>query len=85
MALISRLSSFGASVDPVGSVHLEGSAGTRSSINSGFISASENVVWYAGDLDLTLARRWYVNANLEVDRGTVSNITQEYVWLSWRF
>jgi hypothetical protein len=83
--LISRLTSFGASVDPVGSVHLEGSGGTRSSINTGFTSASENVVWFSGDLDLTLARRWYVNANIEQDRGTVSNITQEYVGLSWRF
>ncbi|MGH7740458.1 MAG: hypothetical protein ACRENS_00385 [Candidatus Eiseniibacteriota bacterium] len=83
--LISRLTSFGASVDPIGYMHLEGSGGTRSSINSGFTSASENVVWYSADLDLTLARRWYVNANLEHDKGTVSDITQEYVGLSWRF
>jgi hypothetical protein len=39
----------------------------------------------SGDLDLTLARRWYLNANIEHDRGTVSNITQEYAGLSWRF
>ena len=83
--LLSRLTSFGASVDPVGSVHVEGSGGTRSSINNGFTSATENVVWMSGDLDLTLARRWYLNANIEHDRGTVSNITQEYVGLSWRF
>lgn len=83
--LLSRLTSFGASVDPVGSVHVEGSGGTRSSINSGVVTATENVLWTSADLDLTLARRWYLNANIEHDRGTVSNITQEYVGLSWRF
>lgn len=85
VTLISRLTSFGASVDPVGSVHLEGSGGTRASINTGVTSASEMVRWYGADLDLTLARRWYVNANIEHDQGSVSNITQEYVGLSWRF
>jgi len=83
--LISRLTSFGSSIDPIGFVHLEGAGGTRSSVNTSFAAASENVVWISGDLDLTLARRWYVNANVEHDRGSVSNITQEYAGLSWRF
>ena len=85
LALISRLTYLGTSIDPIGALHFEGSGGTRASINTSFVGASENVVWVAADLDLTLARRWYVNANLEHDRGTVSDITQEYVGLSWRF
>jgi hypothetical protein len=84
LTLTSSLTSLGLGIDPLSAMHIEGATGRRTSLS--LVSKSGEIVnWTSVDFDLTLARRWYVNGSIERDKGGTSNLTQEYVGLSWRF
>jgi hypothetical protein len=82
--LDSRLTTLGLALDPHPVIHFETSGGLRESRDLTFASL-ESVRWFEGDLDVALARRWYVNGSVEVDRGGAVDFTQTYTGLSWRF
>jgi hypothetical protein len=79
----SRLTTLGLGLDPHPLVHFEASGGLRESRDLTFATL-ESVHWFEGDLDVALARRWYVNGCVEVDRGGAVDFTQTYTGLSWR-
>jgi hypothetical protein len=78
------LSSFGAGLDPTVWLHVEGTAGRRTTKDV-FSTAEERTRWESGELDLMLGRRAYWNGSFEVDHGGSSPTRQAYSGLSWRF
>jgi hypothetical protein len=83
-ASVSRLVTFRLGGAPVPPLHVQFSGGSRATTDQ--VSATrETVRWGSADFDLVFARRWFVSASIERDRGGLENLSQGYATLSWRF
>jgi hypothetical protein len=76
------------SFDPTNAVHVDLNGGVRQEDNPAFVERQKST-WYGVDLDVALARQWYLNLSGLRQRdpanpGT-SQLTQIYSGLTWRF
>jgi hypothetical protein len=78
------LASLSLGVDPLPALHVEGTGGRRNT-DELLAGGQEAVDWMSADVDVALARRWFVNGSVERDRSDVDRLFQEYMALSWRF
>jgi len=74
--------------DPTNAVHVDVNAGIRQEDNPAFVERQKSS-WYGVDLDVALARQWYLNLSGlrqkdPANPGT-SQLTQIYSGLTWRF
>jgi hypothetical protein len=79
------LQSVAAGFMPGDRLHLELNGGARLEHNPFATPASETVTWQGLDLDLTLARAWYVMISATHQRGGLDGYDQAYAGLSLRF
>jgi hypothetical protein len=73
------------SVEPDPRVHLEANGGLRADRDPLADPASVSVTWVGADLDVTLARAWYLMVSATRQRGGVDSYDQIYGGLSFRF
>lgn len=71
--------------DPGTRLHCEVNGGVRSEHDPAADPASSTVTWIGTDVDLTLARAWYVMASATRQRGGVDAYDQLFGGLSFRF
>jgi hypothetical protein len=83
-AVISHLLSLGLGLQPSAHVRVELSGGERLTRNA-LNDLDESARWEQVDMDVTLARRWYLNGSFDRTHGVYEDTRQEYVGLSWRF
>ncbi|MEZ4411687.1 MAG: hypothetical protein R2910_01710 [Gemmatimonadales bacterium] len=74
--------------DPTNAVHVDLNGGVRQEDNPAFVERQKST-WYGVDLDVALARQWYLNLSGlrqkdPANPGT-SQLTQIYSGLTWRF
>jgi hypothetical protein len=74
--------------DPTNAVHVDLNGGVRQEDNPAFVERQKST-WYGVDLDIALARQWYLNLSGlrqkdPANPGT-SQLTQVYSGLTWRF
>jgi len=80
----SDLASLGLGLDPMAWSHVEVTGGLRRTKDP-LAGTQEDTRWESADLDLTLARRAYLNVSLQRDHGGLTPGSQAYFGLSWRF
>lgn len=71
--------------DPAGPVHMEVQVGTRVEDSRLAGPASRRFTWWGGDVDVTLARSWYISLSGTREHGPDGATTQLYTGLTWRF
>jgi len=76
------------SFDPTNAIHVDLNGGVRQEDNPAFVERQKST-WYGVDLDVALARQWYLNLSGlrqkdPANPGT-SQLTQIYSGLTWRF
>lgn len=72
-------------VDPLGALHLDLNGGIRAEDNPLTVPTRREFVWYGADLDLYLARAWFVSLSGQREDGPESTTTQLYASVTWRF
>jgi len=88
-ALDGRLYSGRLGVDPFGPMHLELNGGVRNEdtaptpILPG--TTHRHITWYGADLDLSLARSWFVSLSGTREKDPDGYTTQFYGSMTWRF
>jgi hypothetical protein len=80
----SQLWSFGLGADPLTTLHLEVSGGTRSTTDHVF-GLTDRSQWTSVDGDLALDLRWFLTGSFSREQGDTGVLTQSYLGLSWRF
>lgn len=79
-----RLLSLGLGLDPRPAWHVELGGGTRATDDS-FAGATEHETWTSGALDVSFARRWYLNGSIERNHGDSGTNWLQFAGLSVRF
>jgi hypothetical protein len=72
-------------VDPLGALHLDLNGGVRTEDNPLTTPTHRRFVWYGADVDLYLARAWFVSLSGQREDGPESTTTQFYASATWRF
>jgi hypothetical protein len=80
-----RLYSGRLGVDPFGPLHLEFNGGVRHEDNPVSVPTHRKITWYGLDLDLSLARGWFVALSVTREKDPDGNSTQFYGGMTWRF
>jgi hypothetical protein len=84
-----RLYSGRVGVDPFAPVHLELNGGVRNEDTSPTAmvpgTTHRHITWYGADLDLSLARGWFVSLSGTREKDPDGNTTQFYGGMTWRF
>jgi hypothetical protein len=71
---------------PAGSrVNLDLTVGVRDETNLANPALDDRIVWYGLDVDVGLGRRWYALLSLERSQGTIDEVDQAYLSLTYRF
>jgi hypothetical protein len=73
------------SVEPDTRVHLEANGGVRAEQDPLADPAGFTVTWVGADVDITLARAWYLMISATEQRGGPDGYDQVYGGLSFRF
>jgi len=71
--------------DPAEPLHVELQAGTRIEDSRLAGPANRHFTWWGGDLDVTLARSWYLSISGTREHGPDGTTTQLYTGATWRF
>ncbi|MEO8636203.1 MAG: hypothetical protein ABI587_13090 [Gemmatimonadales bacterium] len=72
-------------VDPWQAVHLDLNGGLRNEHSPLADPSHRNITWFGGDLDVSIARAWYLSLSGQRERSPDLTTTQLYSSLSWRF
>lgn len=71
--------------DPVGPVHLEAQVGTRVEDSRLAGPAGRRFTWWGGDVDITLARSWFISLSGTREHGPDGTTSRLFTGLTWRF
>jgi hypothetical protein len=72
-------------VDPMSALHVDLNGGVRSEDNPVASSSRRTFTWYGADLDVYLARAWFVSLSGHREEGPESTTSQFYGSITWRF
>lgn len=88
-SLDGRLYSARVGVDPFTPLHLELNGGVRNEDTSPTtlvpVSSNRHISWYGADLDLSLARGWFLSLSFTREKDPDVTTTQFYGSMTWRF
>jgi hypothetical protein len=88
-SLDGRLYSGRLGVDPLSAMHLELNAGLRNEDTAPTaltpVTTSRRITWYGADLDLSLARGWFLSLSGTRENDPDGTSTQFYGSMTWRF
>jgi hypothetical protein len=88
-ALDGRLYSGRIGVDPFGPLHLEFNGGIRNEDTAPTVAvpgtSHRHITWYGADLDLSLARGWFLSLSGTREKDPDGTTTQFYGSMTWRF
>ena len=73
------------SLDPGSQIRLELSGGARTERDPFAVSASQTTLWIGSDLDVNIARAWYLMLSASAERGVLAPTSQVYTGFSVRF
>ena len=73
------------SLDPGSQIRLELSGGARTERDPFAVSASQTTLWIGSDLDVNIARAWYLMLSASAERGGLAPTSQVYTGFSVRF
>jgi hypothetical protein len=71
--------------DPYGPLHIEVNGGIRNEDDPAVVPAQRHITWYGGDLDLSLARGWFLSLSGSQEQDPDGTTTQFYGSMTWRF
>lgn len=71
--------------DPWQAVHLDLNGGYRSEDNPLATPRARSFTWYGIDVDLSLARAWFISMSGQRENGPDGNTNQFYGGVTWRF
>jgi hypothetical protein len=72
-------------VDPLGTLHLDLNGGLRTEDNPLTTPTRRRFTWYGADLDLYLARTWFLSLSGQREEGPETTTMQLYASVTWRF
>ncbi len=73
------------SLDPGSQIRLELSGGARTERDAFAASATQPTLWIGSDLDVNIARAWYLMLSASAERGGLAPTSQVYTGFSVRF
>jgi hypothetical protein len=72
-------------IDPLSTLHVDLNGGVRAEDNPVASASRRTFTWYGADLDVYLARAWFLSFSGHREEGPESTISQFYGSVTWRF